>query len=40
MAQEQKKSEQRSPKKGMAKLVKKKAPKPTEYIEVIGEYQT
>jgi hypothetical protein len=39
MALEQRKSEERSPKKGTAKLVKKKAPKPTEYIEEIGEYQ-
>jgi len=39
MTLEQRKRVHRSPKKGIAKVVKKKAPKPTEYIEVIGGYQ-
>jgi len=39
MAPEEKKSEERSPKKGTAKVVKKKAPKPTDYFESTGGYR-
>jgi len=37
MAAVQEKGERRTPKKGTAQIVKKKAPKPTEYFEVTGK---
>jgi hypothetical protein len=38
MAPEQRKSEDPSPKKGRAQVVKKKPARPIEYLEEIGEY--